>query len=286
MKTSITKLAKDFVFIVVGCLCYAISLNVFKTPNNIVSGGIVGISQIINYLIDVPIGTMSFAINIPLFILGFMWLEKQSVLKTFATTFIYSACVDLTAGLLPAFTEDRLFAAIMSGVLAGIGGGIIFMRGTTAGGADLISQLIHHKKPDASMGTLMLLISGTSVVLGAFVFGDLNSAFYAITSLYVSSVTVDKILSGLDAAKLVFIISSRGEELADEITHRTVKGVTVIDAMGAYSHEGRKVLLCAVRRKEVHSLRVFVRKIDPTAFLVFTNASEVWGSGFKNKEII
>ncbi len=286
MVTNVKKLAADLFFIFIGCMIMALSLNIFMAPNNIISGGVVGISQVIEHLFGVPVGIVSFVLNTPLFVLGFMWLNRNSLAMTVVTTTILSVCIDITADIVPTFTGDLLFAAVLGGVVGGIGGGIIFMRGTTSGGTDLMSQLIRHKKPSASMGSLYLALNGLTVALAAIVYNDINNAFYAIASLYAGSVMIDKILSGLDEAKLAFIITSKGDEIATAVMENVVRGITILDGTGAYSKEHRKVLLCAVRRSEMHRLREFVRSVDPDSFLVFTNASEVWGAGFKLKEVI
>ena len=245
---------------IAGSFLFAVAVNVFTAPNNIAPGGLTGLSTMANYLFGAPIGTTILIFNIPLFIWGVVKVNFRFILKTLAATVISSITIDVTAGLFPPYRGDLMLAALFSGVLSGAGLGLIFMRGGTTGGTDLVV-----------------------VVISAFVYRNYESPLYAIINIFVTSRLIDAVLYGADTGtgKMMFIISPKNKEIAGRIMTEISRGVTELRSRGGYRGEEGEVLLCAVRRSEVYKTQDIIRSVDPDAFVIVGDAGQISGEGFK-----
>ena len=159
--------------------------------------------------------------------------------------------------------------------------GIIFAKGATTGGTDLIARLVKLKLPWAPMGKLLLVIDLAVIVLVAVAFGNVTTALYGVTAQVVSAYVTDLVLYGLDTAKVAYIISDRARDISDAIVQDLDRGVTVLSGKGAYSGDSKWVLMCAFKQKEIVTLKEMVFALDPKAFIIVCNAHEVTGNGFK-----
>lgn len=268
----------------VGTSLYALGVHSFTSPNNIAPGGVTGISTIINYLTDMPIGTLVLLINIPLFILGAKYKSKTYAAKSFVSVLFFTVIVDFAMLKVPVYEGDALLAGIFGGVLIGAGLAIVFMRGSSTGGTDIISQLINKRFPHIQLGKIMLSIDVVVVMLSMFVYKNIETAMYALISIFVSTKVVDSMLYGIDTGRMVMIISKKHEEISDQIINRLNRGATILKGMGAYSYADTNVIMCAVRKNEFIKLKAIVNEVDPSAFMVVNVADEVLGEGFKSME--
>ena len=273
----------DGVAFLAGSFLFAVAVNVFTAPNNIAPGGLTGLATMINYLFGAPIGTTILVFNVPLFIWGVLQINFRFILKTLAATVISSVTIDLTAGLFPPYQGDLMLAALFSGVLSGAGLGLIFMRGGTTGGTDLVANLIGRNFQHLSLGKLVLLVDLVVVLISAFVYRNYESPLYAIINIFVSSKLIDAVLYGADTGtgKMMFIISPKNKEIAQRIMTEISRGVTELRSRGAYRGEEGEVLLCAVRRSEVYKTQDIIRSVDPDAFVIVGDAGQISGEGFK-----
>lgn len=273
----------DGVAFLAGSFLFAVAVNVFTAPNNIAPGGLTGLATMINYLFGAPIGTTILVFNVPLFIWGVLQINFRFILKTLAATVISSVTIDLTAGLFPPYQGDLMLAALFSGVLSGAGLGLIFMRGGTTGGTDLVANLIGRNFRHLSLGKLVLLVDLVVVLISAFVYRNYESPLYAIINIFVSSKLIDAVLYGADTGtgKMMFIISPKNKEIAQRIMTEISRGVTELRSRGAYRGEEDEVLLCAVRRSEVYKTQDIIRSVDPDAFVIVGDAGQISGEGFK-----
>ena len=273
----------DGVAFLAGSFLFAVAVNVFTAPNNIAPGGLTGLATMVNYLFGAPIGTTILVFNVPLFIWGVLQINFRFILKTLAATVISSVTIDLTAGLFPPYQGDLMLAALFSGVLSGAGLGLIFMRGGTTGGTDLVANLIGRNFRHLSLGKLVLLVDLVVVLISAFVYRNYESPLYAIINIFVSSKLIDAVLYGTDTGtgKMMFIISPKNKEIAQRIMTDISRGVTELRSRGAYRGEEGEVLLCAVRRSEVYKTQDIIRSVDPDAFVIVGDAGQISGEGFK-----
>ena len=275
------KLFADIPMYFLGGMLVAVSISCFAAPNGIAAGGFSGVGTLLNYLFSLPIGLTVLIMNIPVFIVGGRRFGSIFLIKTVIATAFQSLLIDLAAVFLPHYSGDRLLAALFGGVLSGLGLALVFMRGATTGGVDIIAKLINLRYSHISIGRLIMILDAFVVAAAAVIYRNIESALYAVVMIYVQSKAIDAVLFGMDKGRVLLINSRKHEQIAQQIMDKMHRGVTVISAKGAYSNQNQPILLCAVRPYESAALRAIVREIDKTAFMVSLDAGEVVGEGFK-----
>lgn len=273
----------DIILIIAGAFIYSVGLYCFASPNDIASGGVGGISIIINQLTDISVGILYGAINIPLVIVGLIFLGKKMMIKTVISVAVISIATDYLLPYLeiPVYTaSEKILAALFGGIFFGVGMGIVYLREGTTGGTDIINKLINRKFPHFSMGVIMLAIDAVIIVASMVVFGGIEAGLYSIIIISVASKVMDTILYGSFEGKMVLIFSDKYEEISEYIMTSLVRGVTWLKGEGAYSKADKHVICCAVHKNEYSKVKRKVKEIDPHAFIIITNAGEVLGSGF------
>ncbi len=278
------EILKDFTAYVSGGILLALSICMFTAPNCIAPGGVSGISTMINYITGFPIGTMSLILNIPILIWAFAELGFREVVKSLIATVVSSVSIDLFSLIVHPYKGSPMLAAIFGGVLQGMALALVFMRSATTGGTDLIARLLGRHVRFVSIGKLMLCVDGLIVAVSAVVYHNIENALYAIITIFVCSRLTDAILYGTDigTGKMLFIISQKNDEIAEQILTDVDRGVTILKSRGAYSGKDGEVLLCAVRKFEVFKVKDLVKSIDPEAFLIVGEAGEITGEGFRS----
>ncbi|MBR1534693.1 MAG: YitT family protein [Ruminococcus sp.] len=272
----------DYLIIVLGAAVYALSVSFFTAPNNIAPGGITGIATLLHYLIYVPIGTTALILNIPLFIWGAIKSGTRFIIRTVIASSLVSVFIDLFALFSVHYEGDRMIAAIFGGILSGIGLGIVFLRGGSTGGTDIIGRNLHDKYPFLSVGSIILISDAIVIVLSSIVYKSLESGLYAIIAIFVSTKLIDAVVFGFsrDNGKLLIIITADPDRMAELLTHDADRGVTVLAARGGYSGAPKGVILCATHPRDVYRVKSHISTADPTAFVITTNASAISGLGF------
>ena len=272
----------DLLFFLAGSVLYAISVDMFTAPNEIAPGGLTGVGTMLNSLFGLPIGTVVLILNIPLFIWGAAVMGWKFLGKTVTATVLVSAAIDILEPFLPAYTGDKMLASIFGGIFIGVGLSLIFIRGGTTGGTDLTARLLNRRRPQMSIGKLILLIDMVVIVAAGLVYGNLESPLYAVVSIFVTTKIIDALIYGtsIGTGKMMFIISDKNEEIADKIINTISRGVTKIKSVCGYSGAPREVLLCALSRSEVYKTYDVIHKIDPHAFIIVGEAGEISGEGF------
>ena len=276
---------RDFVLILLGSLMQAVALRLFLIPAHLASGGVSGISQLINHYTDWPIGAMVLIGNIPLFLLGWRFLGGQRFAARTATAIIsYSLAVDLIL-YIPFFpvnglTDDIFLNSLYGAVVAGVGYGLVYRARGTSGGSDILARILNHWR-GTPMTQSYLMVDSAVILAAGFVFGW-KEALYAIITLYVSGLVAETVLEGGGTVRTAMIMTSKPQEIADEILVELERGVTVLSGTGAYTGEDRPVLYCVVSRAEIAQVRAIVHEADPTAFMVIGVAHEALGEGFRS----
>ncbi|WP_102344880.1 YitT family protein [Bacillus sp. Marseille-P3661] len=274
----IKRIAIEYGFTLLGSALIAIAFNLFLLPNQIASGGVSGISILLNAILGWEPAIVQWSLNIPLFLSGVILLGKQFGVKTLVGTLFVPFIVYLTRNVAPA-TNDALLGALFGGIVVGLGLGIVFRGKASTGGTDLAAQ-IFHKYTGISLGKCIALIDGLIVIIAAFVF-DLERGLYALISLYVTSKTIDLVQVGIGTSKMAMIITNKEEEVRQQIFKIIDRGVTKISGFGGYTDRKQPILMCVVQQREFTKLKQLVRSIDASAFVVVMDASEVVGEGFK-----
>lgn len=277
----------DAAMFLLGSFIFAVSVNTFTSPNNVVPAGFTGVASMLNYAFNFPIGLTIIALNIPFFIWGIFLIGYKFIIKTIVATLMSSLVIDITEPFLPKYTGDMMLACISGGLLLGIGLAFIFMRGGTTGGTELIASLLGVYLKHISIGKLILVVDMIVVLTTAFVYKSFESPMYAVIIIFVSTKIMDSMLYGTDigTGKMMFIISSKSEEISDRILIDLDRGVTKLKSVGGYSGIEGEVLLCAVRRQEVYKTYDIAKKIDPRVFIIVGDAGEIVGEGFKEHNI-
>ena len=273
-------LALDIIADVVGSILYAAAIYTFAGGADFAPGGVSGLALIIRHLWGLPVGVMSLAINVPIILGSFRVLGWRFYLKSLRTMVINTIFVDLVFPLFPIYQGDPLLAAMFSGALLGAGLAVIYMRGSSTGGADFIIMAVKKLRPHLSLGQVTLVLDLIIILLGWPVFGDVDSVLYGAVALFATSMVMDKIMYGLGAGKLVEIITVHGGEMARAIAQATDRGSTLIRAIGTYTGEERQVILCACSKAEAYKVRAAAYTVDPRCFVMITETSEVFGEGF------
>ncbi|MBQ8598735.1 MAG: YitT family protein [Oscillospiraceae bacterium] len=286
----IKTLLLDILFDIAGGLLVGLSVNFFTAPNQIAPGGITGIATLVNYLSDFPIGTLSFLINVPLILIAFKYLGKRFSIYTLKSMTILSFSVDFVALFLEkmgisGYEGDAILAGLMGGVLTGCALALVFMRGSTTGGLDIVSRLLKKKYPHLSMGRLLFMADACVLSISVLVYGNIESGLYGLITIFTCSKMLDAVLYGGDKGKCIMIISEKHMEIAKAINNDVRRGVTMLSGQGAYSEQERKVVLCAVRDNQYPAVKKVVHAIDPNAFIIVNAATEILGTGFRPIEL-
>ncbi|WP_028551018.1 YitT family protein [Paenibacillus sp. UNC451MF] len=268
----------EYVLLVLGSLLIAISFNMCLSPNQVASGGVSGISIIVNQLFGTEPAITQWALNIPLFLLGTWFLGGQFGVKTAVGSVLLPLLILLTRSL-PPLTTNILLASIYGGILIGVGLGLVFRGRGSTGGLDLAAQMIH-KLTGMSLGLAVAMLDGMVILTAGIVLSP-EKALYALIGLFVTSKTINIVQLGLSYSKVAFIISSETVTIREAILHDLDRGLTELKATGGYTGEARTVLMVVVGQTEVTRLKQLVKAIDPGAFVILSDTNEVLGEGFK-----
>nr|WP_217367140.1 YitT family protein [Brevibacillus sp. AF8] len=268
----------EYGMLVLGSLVLATSFNLFLNPNQIASGGVSGLSTILHNLFGFSPAVVQWALNIPLFLLGFKLLDRQYSMKAAVGSIVLPLCVMLTSHLQP-LTTNLLLASIYGGIGVGLGIGIVFRGRGSTGGFSIASQILH-KYSGISLGACVAVFDGLVILFAGIVF-DPEKALYALIALFVTSKTIDIVQMGWNTSKVAYIISNETDTLRETILYDLDRGVTLLDGAGGYTGDARKVLMAVVSQSEVSKLKIMVRSVDPDAFIILCPAQEVLGEGFR-----
>lgn len=275
----------DWTTIIFGSLIYAVSVSCFTAPNNIAQGGLTGVSIMLNFAFSTPIGITTMIMNIPLLIWGLVENGKSYLAKTVVAIVVSSVAIDVISSFTTGYHGEKLLAAMFGGILSGCGLGLIFYRGGSTGGVDIVAQNIHKHLPFLSVGKLILLADALIIFATIPVYGGIESAMYTSISIFLSVKVIDMVTKGFarDNGKLMFIITSKYAEITKEIIENVERSVTVIDGKGGYTGDDKKVVLCALRPRQVYKVRRIAEDIDRMSFIVVTDAENIMGKGFRNR---
>ena len=271
----------DYGVMTVAAAIYGIAIGLFLDPNRLAPGGVAGTAVILNRLLPLATGTLILIMNVPIFLFGLWKFGLRFMISTFYSTTLASLCINFF-GRYPAITQEPLLAALVGGSLSAIGLGLTFRAGSTTGGSDIIVKYLRQKFPYLKTGIIMMAIDVVVVTASAIVFGDIERALYAGISVGVTSFVMDLVLYGRDGAKLIYIISDHPEEIAKRLLEELDVGVTYLEGAGAYSGKEKQVIFCVLRKPLSPRAEDIVKKEDPQAFMIVTNATEIYGEGYKS----
>ena len=280
-KFDLKKLSKELLIDVVGGMLLALAIYNFASNANFPVAGISGVALIIYHLTGLPMGAVTIALNIPIILVCYKFLGKDFFIRSVKTMIISSFLLDYVAPLFPVYEGDRLLAAICTGVLQGLGFGMIYSMDTSTGGMDFVIMTIRKLKPYMSIGKITLITDITVVGIGGLLLGEVESIIYGFILTYIVSMVIDKYIFGLDAGKVMFVVTEHGMDVAEKISDLTERGSTLLKAKGSFTNQDKDVVMCACNNKQMHLVQEAVKKVDREAFLITMESNEVRGEGFK-----
>jgi len=268
--------------IVTGTAIMAFGTSLFLLPNQLSAGGFSGLGTITYYLLGIPLGTTTLILNSPLFIISLIKNGRKFFLSALLGTVLLSVFFNIFEDFKP-LTTDRFLACIYGGIIIGIGTAIILKAGASTGGTDLLTQIIKAFKPDIKISSLLVLLDILIVALNVIFFKELEIGLYSAITIYIMGKMLDIFFEGINFGRIVYIVSSKYEEIAKEIGNTVKRGSTALKGEGMYKNEKKNVLMCVASRSEVREIRRIINEIDKNAFIVISNAREVFGEGFKEE---
>ena len=273
---------KKYLVLIIGSLIYSAGLEIFLVPNNIIDGGVVGISIMASYLTGIPFGVYMLVLNLPFLYLGYKQIGKTFAISTIISIIALSIFSEFLEPV-PQITQDYFLAAIFGGIIAGAGVGLVIRQGGSLDGTE-ITAIILDRKTSFSVGEVVMFFNLFILGAAGFVFGW-DKAMYSLVAYFIISKMIDVVLKGLDESYAVMIVSDEYEEIADALMHRLGRGVTYLHGKGAYTGDDKQVLYCVVTRLEVVKLKEIALEKDETAFVTINPVHDIVGGRFKKKSI-
>ncbi len=268
--------------IIVGTAIIAFGTTLFLLPNQLSAGGFSGLGTITYYLFGIPLGTTTLILNAPLFIISLVKNGKKFFLSALSGTVLLSIFFNIFEQLKP-LTTDRFLACIYGGIIIGIGTAIILKADASTGGTDLLTQIVKAFKPNVRISSLITFLDIIIVTLNVIFFKQLEIGLYSAITIYIMGKMLDVFFEGINFGRIIYIISPKYEDIAKEIGSRVKRGVTAFNGEGMYKREEKNMLICVASRNEVIEIRKIINQIDKKAFVVISNAREVFGEGFKEE---
>ncbi len=275
------QILKEMLETILGALIMAAGVSLFLLPNQLSSGGIAGVATIFYYLLNIPMGTVIIAINIPLFLFSMYKVGKMFFIKSIVGTVAMSIFIDLLDKIKP-LTNDRFLACIYGGILLGLGTTLLLKAESSTGGSDLISYIAKKYKPTVRSGNIIVIIDIIIIALNVIFFKEIEIGLYSAIAIYIMGKIIDIFFEGINFTKLMIIVSNKSEEIAKQIDQKVARGSTGLYGKGMYTNENKLILICAAYRKDVARIKIIAKEIDSKSFIVITNSREVVGQGFKN----
>ena len=271
-----------YTIIIVGITIMSIGVNGFLRQAHLLSGGVAGISTGINYLTNINVGLITLLINIPIFILGFIYLEKDFLITSLANMVLFSFIIGITqevGNVIP--IDDILLQSVYGGILCGIGNGLVFRTKSSLGGTDIIGAILKNKLniaiKNTAFGLNLAIVSVSSLLFG------LNLALYTLIAMFLNAQVMNYIKDALNDEKAVMVFSNNSHQIAKDIMQTLVRGVTFLEAEGGYTNEKKKIIYCVALSREIPKIKEIALKHDEKAFISVNDINEVKGRGFKEK---
>ena len=288
MNTFLTKKAKSvkgrlkrYIIITIGAFFYAAAISLFLDPNKIAPGGVMGISILISHFCNIQSGTINMVLNIPIILLGLKKFGWRFMCSTVYSVFMISIFTNILS-IHGALTDDLLIAGVIGGILLGISLAITFKSGATTGGVDIIIKVLRLKWRHIKTNIFFLLSDSIVIFAAWLIYQNMTVAFYAGIAVFVNSIVMDYVLYGPDEAKMIYIITDDPDRIKNRILDELDITATIIDAKGAYTEKTKKIVMSVMRKQIAPLVEEVVKEEDPTAFMIVSSASEIFGNGYKD----
>lgn len=278
---------EDIIFSIIGCIFISAGIVFFLLPLKISAGGFSGIATITYYLFNLKLGTVIWILNIPLLIIGFFRIGKYFFFKTMFATWLLSFCINFFENMnLFLNIDDILLSAIYGGVIIGIGTTCIFKANNSTGGTELLIQIILSYKDNIKVSKLLVIIDSIIVGLNLIIFKQIEIGLYSFIVIFLNSKIVDLFIEGVNFTKIVYIISDKSTEISNKILNDLDKGLSGIYGKGMYQNKEKLILMCVIKKRDLIKLKEIVKQVDDAAFMIISDAIDVYGLGFTKESKI
>ena len=275
------ELGIDLLCDLAGAILFNIGIYNFAVNAEFAPVGVSGIALILRYLFGLPMGITSIVLNIPIVLVSYRLLGRGFLLRSMKSMIIFALVLDYVVPYLPVYQGNPLYASACTGIFSGLGLTIVYLRNCSTGGTDFLVMAIRKIFPHLTIGQISLVVDAVVIIAGGLVFRNLDAVILGMLSTIVTTMVIDKIMYGLGAGKLVFVVTSHAEEAAQRIEENTGRGCTFLQGQGSYSLDEKKVIMCACNNSQVVPIRRAIHETDKDAFLIITDSNEVYGEGFK-----
>lgn len=280
MKYKVRSIMIDIFVDFFGAFMAGIGIYNFALNADFAPVGISGLSIIVNRVFGLPVGTASILINIPLVIISFRILGKEFLLRSFKTMLIFAFVQDIILPNFPVYKGERLLAAMCTGVLCGIGFGVVYLRKSSSGGADFIIMSGKKLKPHLSIGTFAFMVDCVVLIIGAFVFRNVDAVIYGLIASVLTTVVIDKIMYRIGAGKLALIVTDDGKRVGNAISKVTSRGATIVPSEGLFTGGHKSLVLCACKKNQIIDVQRTAYSVDHSSFTMITELDSILGQGF------
>lgn len=277
---SINANVRKYLSIIIGTAMVGFAVSVFYSPNKIVSGGVSGVAVILFHTLNIPLGVSYAVINAVLLLLAVAFLGKGFVFNTILSTVLLTGFVQVFS-YVPPPTDDIWLATFFGSVLYGFGIGLNLIEGASTGGTDIVARLFQRAFKTAKVGTVLLIVDSVVILSSFIVFGKFNLTFYGIMAICISSFSINWLIKKMNISKLAFVVTDKGDNITKKLVSNSPRGVTIFRAIGGYTTHNRDVLMCALKEKEIVEFQRRILDIDENAFIIFSEAGQIVGNGFK-----
>ena len=271
----------DYFLSIIGSIIAAFGTACFLLPSQLSSGGFSGIATVLYYLLNIPMGMSILIMNIPIFIFAYIRAGKEFFVKTIVSTVIFSKFIDIFEKIEP-FTSDKILASVYGGVIIGFGLSLVFKGKSSTGGTDLLANIITTYNKEISLGNILQVLDIFVVGLNIIFLKKIEIGLYSVIAIYIINKMLDIIFEGINFSKMIYIISEKYYEISNIINQEINRGVTGLYGKGMYTNEEKTVIMCVAKRKDIIKIKEIAKNIDESAFIIITDAREVYGLGFKN----
>lgn len=282
---SLVKVIEDYAIMTFGLFLFAMAWEVFIIPAQITGGGITGVSAVVYYATGFPVSLTYLAINVVLVLIAIKILGANFGVKTIFSIGVVTTFFVIFENLVKEpLVDDMFLSSVIGGMISGAGLGVVFSRGGSTGGTDIIAMIVN-KYRNVSPGRVIMLCDVVIIASVYFVFQSVEKLVYGYVVMWVVSYSLDSFLSGANRSAQMFIVSKEYKKIAEYISHEAVRGVTLLDGSGWYTNKEVKVIMSVVRKKESGAIFRYIKKIDPDAFISMGSVMGVYGKGFEKIKI-
>ena len=280
-KTAI-KFIKEYGLLTVASVLIIISTWLFKYPNNFAFGGVNGLSIVLSKIISIPASTLNLGMNVILLVIGFVVLGKVFAGKTLYVTILSTVGLSALDKLYPItkpLTDEPVIELLFAVAIPAVASAILFNMDASSGGTDIVAMLLK-KYTTMEIGTAIFAVD-LLITLSAFLVFDFATGLYSVTGLFAKTLIMDGAIENMNLCKYITIVTTNPKPICDFIHHELHRSATIYKAEGAYSHTEKNIVLVVLKRSQAVRLRRYIKDVEPTAFMMITNSSEIIGKGFR-----